>query len=292
MVAKRIKLAFNQRLILIAGGSRGIGLSLARQLADLGASLWLVARREELLRAALAELESHRVNPQQRFGYTVIDLADWEKTRQGFHTITAQVGLPDILINSAGVVEPAFSWDQTIDQYRWMMAINYFGTVHAVKALLPDFLARRAGHIVNFSSLAGYIAPFGYTAYAASKFAVRGFSDALRAEFHRTPLKVSLVVPADTRTPSLDEENQLRTPEMRAFSESNARPVSAELTACQVIQGMAKGKYLIFTGPSRFLYLINNLAGSLAYPLGDIFMDQAYREVRRHPDRYPKPKAS
>lgn len=281
-----LKKTFEGKFVLVAGGSRGIGLELARQLARLGASVWLLARRPELLASALVELESLRHDRSQRFGSLAMDIADWRQVQEGVEQVTTQAGLPDYLINSAGVVRPAYLQDQTLEQYHWMMDINYFGVVHMVKALLPAFLQRGSGYIVNIASLAAVIAPFGYTAYAASKFAVRGFTDALRAELYRKPVKVSLVLPADTQTPSLEEENMLRTPEMRAFSEGNAPPLPPQRTALDILKGVSRNRYLIFSGSSGFLFDINNLAGRLAYPLMDIFIDQAFRDARKHPDRY------
>ena len=83
-----------------------------------------------------------------------------------------------------------------LDAFRWMMDTNYFGTLHMIKAVLPGMLARGSGHIVNISSITGFLGIFGYSAYAASKFALTGFTDALRAElshrhpgFHRLPTR-------------------------------------------------------------------------------------------------------
>lgn len=286
----KLQQTFDGKLVLITGGSRGIGFELARQLAPLGASVWMAARRPELLSTAQAEVEALRVNGAQRFGTLRMDISDWDQVEAGVKKMTAQVGLPDYLINSAGVVHPAYIQDQTLRQYRWMMDINYFGAVHMIKALLPDFLKRGSGHIVNLASLAAVIAPFGYTAYAGSKFALRGFTDALRSELYRTPVKVSLVLPADTQTPSLEEENQLRTPEMRAFSEGNAKPVPPQRTAADILWGIARKHYLIFSGTSGFLFDVFNLAGRLSYPILNIFIDQAYRATRIHPDRYQSSK--
>ena len=90
------------------------------------------------------------------------------------------------------------------------MDLNYFGTVNMVKALLPAMLERGSGHIVNISSVAAFLGVFGYSAYGASKYAVRGFSDVLRAEVKPLGVRVSVVFPPDMDTPGLANENKTK----------------------------------------------------------------------------------
>ncbi len=120
-----------------------------------------------------------------------------------------------------------------------MMAVNYFGTLHVVKTVLPGMLARGSGHIVTISSLAGVVGVFGYTAYGASKYAVRGFSDALRAELKPQGIGVSIVYPPDTDTPQLAYEKLYKPPETKAITEVGGM-IPAEKVAQAIVHGVAR----------------------------------------------------
>ena len=96
--------------------------------------------------------------------------------------VSEKSGPPDLLVNSAGVAHPGYFQELDLNIFHWMMEVNYFGTVYMTKEVIPSMLKRGSGYIVNISSMAGFVGTFGYTAYGGSKFAVRGFSDVLRAE--------------------------------------------------------------------------------------------------------------
>ena len=98
------------------------------------------------------------------------------------------------------------------------MDINFFGTVNIVRAAIKDFIKRGSGNIVNVSSIAGVIGVFGYTAYGASKYAIRGFSDTLRAEVKPLGINVNIVFPPDTDTPQLAYETQFKPFETKVIS--------------------------------------------------------------------------
>ena len=117
-------------------------------------------------------------------------------------------GVPDLVINSAGIARPGEFEGVTLDDFDQMMAINFMGTVNVTHAILPAMLQRKSGHIVNISSLVGFLGMYGYTAYASSKFAIRGFTDSLRAEVKTKGIDLSIVFPTDTDTPQLAEENK------------------------------------------------------------------------------------
>jgi 3-dehydrosphinganine reductase len=207
---------FGGMTALVTGGSSGIGLATARLLSTRGAHVWLVARNEEKLAAALAQLESGRISPQQRFGYSVADVGDAEQAASAVAEAEQGVGLPDLVFNCAGVAHPGYFQELDLEVFRWMMQVNYFGTVYVTKAAVPGMIARGSGHIVNISSVAGFLGVFGYTAYGASKYAVRGFSEVLRAEMKPHGIRVSVVFPPDCDTPQLAYENQFKPIETKA----------------------------------------------------------------------------
>lgn len=260
---------FDGQLAAITGGSSGIGLALGRQLAERGASVWLLARDENNLQRALQLLEEHRVNPGQQFGIEPLDVADNNAVLRAAEIIQVEVGVPDLVVNNAGVAHPGYVEELDLEIFRWMMEVNYFGTVQVTKAFLPAMLERGSGHILNVSSIAGFVGVFGHTAYGASKFAVRGFSDALRAELKPKGVGVSILYPPDTDTPQLEYENQFKPPETAALAGGTA-VMDPESVARTALRGIERGRYVIIPGwEGKLMYWLAGAAGTLTYPIID-----------------------
>ncbi len=198
---------FKDRNVLISGGSSGIGLELSRQLATEGANISIFARTIPQLENALSEIQ--KIHPGQHYAFPT-DVSNEEQVNRSVGQLLENGWYPDMVINSAGVVQPGYTRDLDLATYHWMMDVNYFGAVNLTKAVLPGMLERGAGHIVNIASMMAVIGVIGYTAYAASKFALRGFSDALRMELKPHGIHVSIVYPADTDTPQLEYENRFK----------------------------------------------------------------------------------
>ena len=269
-----VEASFPYKVALVTGGSSGIGLALARRLAAQGVRVWLLARRRKVLEAALASLEG----AAGKCGMVVADVADWRQVQAAAIRVESEAGLPDLVINSAGVTHPGYVQDIPLDVFRQMMEINYLGTVHTVKALLPGMIARGSGHIVNIASAAAFLGIFGYTAYGASKYAVRGFSDTLRAEVKPLGLRVSIAFPPDTDTPQLAYENRFKPPETRALA-GKAGVLSADRVADEILRGVRRGRYVILPGfQNKVLYRLSSLLGNAIFPL----MDWMVTNARRH----------
>ncbi len=279
---------WQDKIALVTGGSSGIGLAIARQLAAEGASVWLVARRKELLEAALKEVESagktYGATPgstgagKPSFGMFPADVSDPDQAGAAVEYVSAQAGLPDLLVNSAGVTQPGYVQDLSLEVFRTMMDINYLGTVYPVKALLPGMIRRGSGHIINIASLAAVIGTFGYSAYGASKYAVRGFSDVLRSEVKPLGIKVSIVFPPDTDTAQLAYEAPFKPPETKALS-GNAKVMSPEEVARITLREAARGRYTILPGSDGKLYywLVGHL-GNAVYPVMDMMIASARKK--------------
>ncbi len=261
---------WKDKVVLVTGGSSGIGLALARLLAGNGANVWLAARDRVRLESALREVESARYSGEQRCGFVPADLSVPAEAAEAVSKIVQSAGVPDAVVNSAGAAHPGYVQDLSLDIFRWMMEANYFATVHVTKAVLPGMIERRSGHIINISSMAGFTGVFGYTAYGASKFAVTGFSEALRAEMKPHGILVSLVFPPDTDTPQLAYENQFKPPETKAIS-GTARALSAETVAQAILRDAGRGRFLILPGlEARLFYvLITKLPKSLVFAVMD-----------------------
>jgi len=276
-----MKHSFDDRLVLITGGSSGIGLALAQQFAQEGAKVWMLARRKEALEIALQTLPAVG---DRKHGIIAADVARWDQVQAAVQRLEEEAGIPDLLVNSAGVTESGYADELPLEHYRQMMEINYFGTVHTVKAAVPAMLQRGSGHIVNISSVGGYVAAPGYAAYSPSKYAVRAFSDVLRSELTPRGLKVSVVFPPDTDTPQLAYEKSHKAPELIQLQQDGGLGPfrfgvhSAESVAEAILQGVRRGNYIILPGKANYvLYHAARLLGNLVYPI----LDDEWLSARR-----------
>ncbi len=275
---KKAQKYFENKMVMITGGSSGIGLSIARELLQMGASLCLLARNQDKLDAAVKELRSLGSQSSQVINTISADVADTEALSQIIPEYLENNPVPDVLINAAGVARPGYVEELDLDIFKWTMDIDFHGTVSMTKLLLPHFLERGSGHIVNFSSLAGVLGVFGYAAYSGAKFAVRGFTDVLRAEMKPRGIKVSIVYPPDTDTPQLAWEDQFKPYETRVLADSD-KPISAETVAHAVIKGMARGKYAIVPGfNAKMTYFLGTSLGNLIYPIMDMLIASAIKK--------------
>lgn len=276
-----MKITFQDKITFVTGGSSGIGLAVARSLAAQGANVWIAARSTDTLKAALKSIRQAARSERQCFGMVPLDVSDYQQVENTWQTIKQQVGVPDYIINCAGVTRPGYIQDLSLDIFREMMEINYFGTVHTVKAALPDLLERGSGHIVNVSSAAGFVGVFGYSAYSPAKFAVTGFSEAIRAELKPHGIKVSLVFPADTDTPQLAFENQYKPPETKALT-SNTKVTPPEKTAEDILKGVARGKFIILPGfENKLAYHLNHAWNGLMAMIIDTTVAKVQKHTRR-----------
>ncbi len=268
---------FRSRVALVTGGSSGIGLAAARQLSARGAHVWLLARDRAKLDSALAEVEARCIQPDQRCGVVVADVSDAGQASAAVAEVTAQAGTPDLVINSAGITYPGYFQDIDLAIFHQIMDINYYGTLHVIKAVIPAMLARGSGYIVNISSLAGLIGVFGYSAYGASKFAIRGLSDVLRSELKPLGIGISVVYPPDTDTPQLAYENQFKPYETKALAGS-ANVMSADAVAAEILRGVSGGRYVIIPGSEgKLMFGLSRLLGNGIYPILDLMINRAQR---------------
>lgn len=271
---------FHNQHAIITGGSSGIGRATARILTQRGAHVSIIARRQELLDETLAELEPLRENSAQRLRACSADVANWEQTHEAIAALTADGYPPDILINSAGITHPGYFEELGLEIFHKIMDVDFFGTLHPIKAVLPTMMERRSGHIVNLSSGAGLWGSFGYTAYGAAKFAVRGFSDALRQEMKPYGIHVSVIFPPNTDTPQLHYENQFKPLEAHRI-EGAVKTLTAEQVAQALVRGIERRQAYILPSFDTWLYfLLSN--GIVAIKLCRwYFFDRVIAKTRR-----------
>jgi short-subunit dehydrogenase len=249
----------------VTGAASGIGRALALELAARGCDLALADRDEAGLRTVAAEIAKDH---QRKVTVHRLDVSEpGQIAAFALAAASAHPGL-NILINNAGVALLGNFNEIDQAQMDWLMNINFWGVVHATRAFLPHLARRREAHIVNISSLFGIIAPPGQTAYAAAKFAVRGFSESLRHELQtaKSPVKLSVVHPGgvsthivrNSRTGSGMTDNARRAQTIERF-EAVAKTTPAA-AALRIIAGIESNAPRILIGnDARFMDLLQRL---------------------------------
>jgi NAD(P)-dependent dehydrogenase (short-subunit alcohol dehydrogenase family) len=230
------------KVVLITGGSRGLGLVLSREFARHGARLAICCREPDELERALAELGGQRV---AAIG-TVCDVTDPLQIQATVRAIEEHLGPVDVLVNNAGVIEVGPMEVMTLEDYEEAMAVHFWGPLYTTLAVLPSMKARGAGRIVNITSIGGKVSVPHLLPYGASKFALVGLSEGLRAELAKDGISVTTVVPGLMRTgspPNATFKGQHRA-EYAWFSISDSLPlfsISAERAARKIVSACRHG---------------------------------------------------
>ncbi|MDT7808339.1 MAG: hypothetical protein QOJ70_2152 [Acidobacteriota bacterium] len=234
---------FRGKTVLITGGSRGLGLVLARGFAAEGANIAICARDPQELERARRDLASRGTGV---FAYPC-DVTDRSQVRELVALVTRHFGRIDVLVNNAGVIQVGPLETMTLEDFEQAMAVHFWGPLYATLAVLPQMRERREGRIVNVSSIGGKIAVPHLVPYSASKFALAGLSDGLRAELAKDGVVVTSIFPGLMRTGS--PRNATFKGRHRAeyawFAVSDSLPVSsinAERAASQIIAACRRGQ--------------------------------------------------
>jgi len=185
-----------ESVAVITGAATGIGRALAARLAEEGARLCLADINKGQLDALAHALKAKGCDVAAH----AVDVADRRQLESLSRKTVEHFGRVDLLINNAGVGLVGDVEEVSLEDIEWVMGINFWGMVYGVKYFLPILKQQKKAYIVNLSSVFGMIAPPGEAAYSASKFAVRGFTEALRHELMGTTVQVSSVHPGGIRT--------------------------------------------------------------------------------------------
>lgn len=269
-------MGFDGANVLITGGSSGIGKATAMLLAGAGANVAILARDTGRLAAALDEIRSRAADPTaQSFSGFSADVSQADQVEDAVRQLVEAGSTPDYLFNIAGFAHPGYFHQLPLDVFRETMAVNFFGTLHTTRVVAPLMMARRQGHIINTSSVAGFLGVFGYSAYSASKFAIRGFTDVIRSELKPYGVHVSILFPPDTDTPQLWYENEFKPAETRAIS-GNVKTVTPESVASQLLRAVERKRYIILPGvESKLVYGAAGLLGAKIHRVFDAIVRKA-----------------
>jgi 3-dehydrosphinganine reductase len=259
---------------IVTGGSSGIGRATARLLARKGARVSIVARDPTRLDTARAEIVGSV--PGAVVQCAAADVTDPAAVEAALGALGEQAGPCDILVNAAGSAHPGYFDKLPLGVFRDQMEVNYFGTLHAVRAVVPAMIRRRRGHIVAISSTAGLFGVFGYAAYAPAKFAVRGLAETLRPELVPYGIVVACAYPPDTRTPGLDRENAFKPPETVSVA-GRIQPRSADDVAVAIVRGIERDRLMI---TMDFQTAALARAADVFGPYARWTMDRTVRRVR------------
>lgn len=246
---------FEDRVVWITGASSGIGEALAYAFNRAGAKLILSSRRE-------GELERVRSNCRGNLENILVlplDLTDLESLPQKAVQALHAFGRIDILVNNGGQGQSSLASETSLSVDQSLMVTNYLGHVALTKVVLPSMISNQSGHIVVVSSVSGKMGVPMRSAYAASKHALHGFFDSLRAEVWQDNIRVTIACPGRVRTNL--RANALLADGTRRGADAPSAPhaISAESCAAQIISAVSKGKEEIYIGREGLAVYANRL---------------------------------
>jgi short-subunit dehydrogenase len=196
--ARERQISFRGRVVVITGGSRGLGLVLARKFAKEGARLALCSRNADELNRARYELESRGAEVLVQ----TCDVSKKDEVEEFMDRVVATFGRIDVLVNNASIIQVGPAPEMSEVDIREAMDVNFWGGVHATYAALPQMVKQRGGRVVNITSIGGVVAVPHLLPYSSAKFAAVGFSQGLRSEVSQYGIMVTTVIPGLMRTGS------------------------------------------------------------------------------------------
>ena len=262
-------MGFTGRVSVITGAASGIGRALAVELADRGSDLALCDVDAEGLEQTV-EMVSRR---GRKVTSSIVDVADRAAVYGLAERTLAEHGKVDAIINNAGVSVTDSVVEMSYEDLEWIVGINFWGVVYGTKAFLPHLLERRTGWVVNLSSVFGLLAFPSQSAYNATKFAVRGFTESLRQELDGTGVTACCVHPGGIKTPIARSSRFRRAADgstdkdraVREF-EGGMTPTSPEEAARVIADGMEKKSPRILIGnDARMIEALSRVA-PVRYP--------------------------
>jgi NAD(P)-dependent dehydrogenase (short-subunit alcohol dehydrogenase family) len=250
---------FRGRSVVIFGGSRGLGLVVARELAAEGARIAIAARNADELERARQDLEAHGAPVTT----VVCDIREREEVDRAISEVVTKQGGIDVLINDAGIIQVGPIDHMTLSDFENAMATHFWGPLYSIRAALPHLRQSSSARIVNISSIGGKIAVPHLVPYCASKFALAGLSEGLRAELAKDGVRVTTVCPGLMRTGSTYNAwfKGNHRHEFAWFHIADSLPgvsIDARRAAQQIVEACRYGRaQLIITLPAKLAVVVN-----------------------------------
>lgn len=255
----------------VTGAASGIGRALVQQLAGAG---WTVLASD--VDGAGLEETQRLSDPPDRVHLAGLDVRDEDAVAAYAQSVIVEHGIPDLLINNAGIALSGRVWEMTSGDIRQIMDVNYWGVVHCTQAFLPSMMERNRGHIVNISSIFGIVGFPAMAAYNSSKFAVRGFTECLRMELDLagSGLRVTCVHPGGVATNIVAQQRvasrRAETPDhelVQAEFDRRAR-TSPDAAARKILRAALRGKRRVLVGlDARLIDTAQRMFASWVQPL-------------------------
>ena len=261
VVRQQRRLDFKGKTVLIAGGSRGLGLELARAFANEGAKVVLLARNQIQLAEVAREFERSR----SPVAVLACDVSHEDEVRRNVASIVGEFGNIDILVNNAGVIQVGPSENMKLEDFAAAMDVHFWGPLYLMRAVIPHMKRQGHGRIVNIASIGGKVAVPHLLPYVASKFALVGLSEGMRTELVKDGIYVTTVCPGLMRTGSHLNAffKGQHEKEFALFSVANASPLlstSSGRAARQILEACRYGtSEIVITPQARLLRLMNSL---------------------------------
>jgi len=215
------KVQFQNKNVVITGGSSGIGKAIACLLVKEGANVAIMARTKSKLDEAVEEIRKYCKSPSQKVISLVCDVTDRNSVHKSMDDCISKFGTLDFAIACAGLAFPGYFLQQEVEIFEKTMSLDYFGSLYLAKEAAAQMARQKeGGHIVFVSSTLGLIGLVGYSTYVPAKYAIRGLAETLRSELKPYNIQISVVYPPDTQTPGYEEENKTKPPETVEISGS------------------------------------------------------------------------
>ena len=257
------KYIFDGKTAIVTGGTSGIGLAVARELANRGSDIAIIGRNEVALKDICKELSDK--HPRQKITGYKLDLSDLNAIPKTVQKIVDEHKKIGLLVNNAGIAMGGKIDELAISDYETIFKVNFLSEVVMVKELMPALKKVSGSHIANVSSIFGIITPSGQSAYSASKFAVRGFSEVLRQELKSDGIGVSTIFPggvktniaANAKVGKFADAERVKTDAKKFEANFTMTP---EFAATVIVDGIEKRKPLIMIGAmTKFLHFMTRL---------------------------------
>ena len=267
---------FRGKLVMVTGSASGIGRAIAMLFCKEGADLALVDIDMEGLESLAREIEGLGGKAH----LYVADLRDHEQVAELKRKLQGDAGIPDVLVNAAGVAIVCCVEEASLDDWHWVLDLNLWGCINVVHAFLADMFASGSGHVVNMASVAGLFAVPYQAPYSTSKHALMGLTESIRQEGKRHGVSATAVCPGAIRTPIIDSARLI------GFSDSVTEMAhhitgSPEKLATAILAGVKKNKpVVLYPGYAKVLYGLKRISLRLADVLGAIVAKGFYSRHR------------